>query len=180
MTNLIPPQAKKQLVRLYRIRLVSAWAIFWSLTLLVSASLLLPTYLLITGISNAYSESVASAAERTEVYDEMIAVLNQTNQEAKNIIKKSQEPQLSNLLQDIWSVDGQGVGINSVQIQRHEGKINPIRISGEAEDRQALASVRDRIEALPYVTDVDLPIENLAQNQDIIFSITISVNTTEL
>jgi hypothetical protein len=176
MTNLIPLESKKQLVRLYWIRLVSAWSILWSVALFIGVLLMYPTYLLISGTSTAYTETSANVTERTETFNKMVAELDKTNQEAKTIISAAKEFKLSALLSDIWLVNGQGVAIAGVQLSRSTEGIKPISLIGEASDRQALASFRDRIEALPYVVKVDLPIENLAENQDINFTITITIN----
>jgi hypothetical protein len=180
MTNLIPPESKKQLVRLYWIRVFSAWSILWSLALLVGVLLMYPTYLLISGISDAYAETAADVVERTEAFDGMVAELDTSNKEAKTIVRSSEQVKLSAFLSDIWSVAGQGVSISSVQLGRDANSIAPIVIAGKAENRQALASFRDRIESLSYVTKVALPIENLATNQDIDFTITVTVNADGL
>lgn len=180
MTNLIPPESKKQLVRLYRVRLVSAWAILWSAALLIGALLMYPTYMLISGTSAAYAETAASVTERTETFDSMVAELQATNQEAQMIVRSADEAKLSEILTDIWSVNGQGVTISSVQLIRGEQGIQPISLNGEAENRQALASFRDRLESLPYVLEVNLPIESLAQNQDISYTIRVTINSDNL
>ncbi len=180
MTNLIPPQAKTQLVRLYWIRLVSAWAIVWSVAFGIGLLLMYPTHLLITGTSEAYTETAASASERTEVYDEMVKELGTANLQARQIVSGAKQTKLSSILSDVWSVNGQGVEVSTVQLTRVEGELGPISLIGEAANRQALASFRNRLEALPYVASVDLPIENLALNQDIPFTITVEVNQNEL
>jgi hypothetical protein len=180
MTNLIPPESKKQLVRLYFVRLISVWSLLWSASLLLAALLLYPSYLLITGISAAYVETAASVTERTEVYDSTVEDLNRSGQEAKAIVRANQESPLSDLLQDIWLVNGQGVEIASVKFGRSADGMAPIGLTGEAVNRQALALFRDRLDALPYVTEVNLPIGNLAENQDINFTISVSVNSDNL
>jgi len=180
MTNLIPPNSKKQIVRLYWVRVVSVWGLFWALALLISAILLYPTYLLVTGTAAAYAETAASVTERTDIYNDMVAELNKSNQEAKAIVRMSESPVLSGILQDIWGVNGQGIAIASINLVRQAGDIAPVALTGEASDRQALASFRDRLEALAYVEKVDLPIENLAGSQDISFTITVTVNSQNI
>ena len=180
MTNLIPPAAKKELVRLYWIRLVSAWTILWAVALCMGALLMYPTYLLINGTSAAYEETAANVTERTEIFDDMVAELDKSNQEAKTIIRSTEQVKLSNLLVDVWSVNGLGVDISAVQLARGVNGLSPIVLTGEATNRQSLAAFRDRIEALTYVEGVDLPIENLAQNQDISFTITVTVNQEKI
>jgi hypothetical protein len=149
-------------------------------SLLLGASLLYPTHLLITGISAAYVETAASVTERTEVYDSIVEDLNRSSREAKSIVQASEESSLSDLLQDMWSVNGQGIEISSVTLSRTTDGVAPIQLTGEATDRQALALFRDRLDALPYVTEVNLPIGNLAENQDINFTISVTINSDNL
>jgi hypothetical protein len=162
------------------IRVVSAWAILWAAALFIGALLMYPTYLLISGISAAYEQTAASVNERTEAYDKMVVELDKSNQEAKVIVRAAEQVKLSSLLLDIWSVNGQGIEIAGVQLSRDVQGLAPIRLTGKAADRQALASFRDRIESLSYVAQVNLPIENLATNQDIDFTITVTVNLETL
>ena len=180
MTNLIPPESKKQLVRLYWIRLVSAWAILWSVALGVGVVLMYPTFLLITGTSAAYKSTVAGATERTEAYEEMVSELDKSSEEAQRIVRSAESKKLSGLLSDVWSVNGQGIDISGVQLNRDIKGVTPITLTGEAKNRQSLATFRDRIEALPYVEAVELPIGNLAQNQDIQFIVTVTINQAKL
>jgi len=180
MTNLIPPEAKTELVRLYWIRMVSVWGLLWSASLLVGSLLLYPTYLLITGTNAAYVETAAQVSERTEAHGLLVANLNRSNQEAVAIVRAANEVSLSDLLQDIWSVNEEGIDITSVELMRGVGEIAPIRLMGEATNRQSLALFRNRLEALPYVTEVNLPIENLAGNQDITFNISVTINSDNL
>ena len=52
-------------------------------------------------------------------------------------------------------------------------------ISGDATTRQALADFRDRLLRQPEISDVVLPISNLAKDRDIKFSISVVFKTTE-
>lgn len=179
MTNLIPPHAKKQIAVTYWMRLLSVWGLLWTCALLVGLLLLWPTYLLISSTNQAYSATVATASERTAAYDEMVAELEKANERAKDIIKNKQTAKLSLFVTDMWKQAGEGTAIKTIFIKREEG-IAPISISGNATNRQALANFRDRVASLPYVASVELPIENLATNQDISFSLLVTINQSAL
>jgi hypothetical protein len=180
MTNLLPQKAKKQIVVEYWVRMVSVWIILWSVTLLVSSIVLWPTYVLIVGSNEAYAESVVDATERTAAYDEIVDKLNRANQQAQAVLVADQAP----LLSDIWSTIKQEVGssvtLDSFTITRDSTGIATVRVSGESPDRQSLAVFRDRLEAVVFITAVDLPIANLAQNQDIEFSLSVEINDDAL
>jgi len=180
MTNLLPPIAKKQIVFEYWIRVVSAWVILWSVCLLISAFVLWPTYILIVGSSTAYADSVADASERTALYEQISQSLSRAAQEAQAIIINERQIKLSTIFADIKNAVGSDVSLSGVSIGREEGGIEPVQVQGVALDRQSLAEFKDRLETIEYVTSVNLPIENLASNQDIEFSISVIINNDSL
>jgi len=180
MTNLIPPAAKKQIVLEYWVRVISVWVIVWAVSLLVSAFVLLPTYVLIVGSSAAYADSVADASERTAAYESISTTLTQASKQAQVVVVNARQPQLSAVFADISNTATQGIELVGVSIDRTDTGLGSIAVRGEATDRQALAMFRDRLEALSYVESVDLPIENLAENRDIEFSLSILVSTQSL
>ena len=176
MTNLIPPQAKKQVTHIYWLRQLCAWMIVWSVAFCIGLLLLWPTYLLLSGTNAAYIATAASATERTATFDEMVTELNQSNDQARRVIVNQQAPNLSGIISDVWDEVRVGVSISGISIARQDNLITPFTVTGEASDRQTLAAFRDRIVALPFVESVNLPIENLAQNQDISFTLTVTFN----
>jgi len=180
MTNLLPPTAKKHIVFEYWVRVVSTWVIFWSLCLLISAVLLWPTYVLIVGSSAAFADSVKDASARTAEYDGMSESLTQATKQAQTVIIHNRQTKLSQLFTDMTNTAGQGIRISDVRITRGTKQMEPMQVQGVATDRQSLAQFRDRLELLPYVASVDLPIENLAQNQDIEFNLSVTINSQAL
>lgn len=180
MTNLIPPTAKKQIVVEYWVRVCSVWVILWSVCLMISAVLLWPTYVLIVGSSTAYADSVADASERTAEYESISQSLSRASKQAQTIVVSERQPNLSLIFADITAVSGQGVGVSGVTLNRNDQGVAPVQVQGEASSRQSLAAFKDRLESILYVAGVDLPIENLAQNQDIEFNLTININNEAL
>lgn len=181
MTNLLPPQAKKQIVVEYWVRVVCVWIMLWSGCLLVGSLLLWPTYVLLSGNNQAYADSVNEATERNIEYTDLSRILSGASKQAESVIQLSQKKRLSEILSDIWgTVDSSAVEVATVNINRVDGQVQAVFIAGQAQDRLSLAAFRDNLEALAYVTQVDLPIENLAQNQDIPFSLTVNVDNDNL
>ncbi len=176
MTNLIPPAAKKKVVFEYWTRVVCAWGVLWSVCILVGAFLLWPTYVLLTGNNSAYASFFSAASERSDEYEELSKQLVVTSLQAKQIVELSNQMKLSDVLSDIWSVTDQDViEVDKLTIDRDEAGLAPIVISGNASDRKSLAAFRDELQKLEYVTNVELPIKNLAKNEDINFSLQVLV-----
>ena len=180
MTNLLPPTAKKQIVLQYWIRVFSVWVILWSVCLMISAALLWPTYILIVGSSAAYANSVDDASERTAQYEAISQALSQATNQAQTIIVTDRQTKLSAIFTDIENTSGQGVVLSGVTVKRGASAIDPVQVQGEASNRQSLAEFKNRLETISYVESVDLPIENLAENQDIIFTISVTINNEAL
>jgi len=180
MTNLLPPTAKKQIVFEYWIRVFSVWVILWSVCLMISAALLWPTYILIVGSSAAYAGSVDDASERTAEYESISLSLSQATKQAETIISKERQTKLSAIFTDIEDASGQGVVLSGVTVNRNTSEIDPVKVQGVATNRQSLAEFKNRLETISYVESVDLPIENLAENQDIIFTISVTINNEAL
>lgn len=181
MTNLLPPTAKKQIVVEYWTRVICAWVLLWSVCLFIGVVLLWPTYVLLTGNNEAFAESASAATERTNEYQELSNVLTRASMHAEEIVTIGTRPLLSDVVRDVLTVvDTSKVEITGIQIAREEAQLLPFTVSGEAVDRLALAQLRDSIESLPFVGGVDLPIENLAKNEDISFSLRVTVLNEKL
>jgi hypothetical protein len=176
MINLIPPTAKKSLKFEYWTRVVSVWLFVWSVALVIGASLLLPTYVLIGSQVDVYTESAAQASKKVNTYENVSKTLVQSSQQARFVLNEAGLPEVSNYVDLLKSLEGGDIVISRVSIRRGEAGLQPIAVSGEANSRQALASFRDRLVAEPAVQEVDLPISNLAQDREISFNLTVILN----
>lgn len=181
MTNLLPPKAKKQILFEYWFRVVCAWILVWSVCLVLGSFVLFPTYVLLSGNNQVYSESATAAIERTSEYDALSQTLNAATKQAQEISVSADTVLLSVYTDEIWSIVSEDtIEISKMSVTREEGDLQPFHIAGQAQDRQSLAQFRDALEALPYVSQVDLPIENLAKNEDIKFSLVVNVTEKDI
>lgn len=177
MTNLLPPHAKRQIVLEYWVRVVCVWVLLWSGCLLVGSLLLWPTYVLLSGNNQAFAESVSAATERTTEYRDLSQVLTNATKQAQTAVQLSTQNKLSAVMTDLWQVIEQGsIDVSDVSLGKTDGVLHAVAISGVARDRLSLAAFRNRLEQVPYVSNIDLPIENLAQNQNIPFSLQVSID----
>ena len=176
MTNLLPPNAKKQIVAEYWARMICAWVLVWSVCLLIGVVLLWPTYVLLTENIAARSDSVSAATERTAEFETLRAELQQSTRQAQAVLTLTEQVPLSSVVDDVWSLARPPqISLQSISVGRSGATLKPIAVSGRAFDRRSLAQFRDQLEALPYVETVDLPIESLARNENISFSLTVIV-----
>ena len=175
MINLIPPAAKKSLLLEYWIRVASVWLLLWMLALCMSASIMLPTYVLIGSQVAVYEESAAAASEKVAVYENVSVSLRAASEQARYAIDTSRLVVFSDLITRFQGLQGDTIGLTQITLSREGTDVAPIIIKGIADDRQALASFRDRLLAEASVVAVDLPISNLAQDREIAFTLTVEL-----
>jgi hypothetical protein len=176
MINLIPPRAKKALLLEYWVRVVSVWLILWSSALLLGALLLVPVQVLISSQVSVYKESSVAASQSVSSYENASTLLAQSTQQAKYVFDEKEFSSMSGYLDLFQSLEGTEVEIKTINLARKESDVSPVSISGFAANRHALASFRDRIVSQEEFLEVDLPISNLAQDRDISFSITVTLD----
>jgi len=176
MINLIPPKAKKSIVTEYWVRVSSTWLYLWAFTLVCCAAIVFPAYILISSQVAVYETSAAQASAEVAGYKTATVELVQSSQQATTIINESRVQSFSEYLELFESLQGSLIAVSQMKISRDEAGVAPVQIVGRAVDRQSLASFRDRLLEQDVVTEVDLPISNLAQDRDIQFSLTVVIN----
>jgi hypothetical protein len=176
MINLIPETAKKRIVMEYWVRVTSVWFILWAFALLAGASLIYPSYTLITGQVDVFQSSAAEASRKVEDYQQTSVALVRSSQEARMVIDQNAIVPFSEYIALVDGLRGSNIELSQIRLSREEGQLTPIILTGIAVDRQSLASYRDILLAQPNVESVDLPISNLARDRDINFTITVVVN----
>jgi hypothetical protein len=176
MINLIPPSAKRNLKVEYITRVISVWLIIAAIGLLIGASLLLPTYVLIGSQVDVFADSAAAASEKVNDFEQVSKTLIQSSRQAKMALDKAALPRISDYVSLFKNLEGSEITINQISVRRGEEGIQPVQINGVAVSREALGSFRDRLEAEPIVKSVEFPLSNLAQDRDIGFNLTIDID----
>jgi len=176
MINLIPPQAKKGVVREYWMRVASVWFYTWSAALLGGVLIMVPAYVLINSQVSVYQESAKSASEKVASFEDVSKDLTASSLQAGKLITGFRQSLISDKIATLRSLEKPGVTISEFTINRVDEAYEPIQVTGTADNRQALAAFRDRLLALPDVESVDLPISNLAKDRDIQFNLTVKLN----
>lgn len=175
MINLIPNSAKKSIQKEYWVRVVSVWMILLSIALVFSAIVTLPSYVLISSQVLVYEQSAAEAVQKVEDYKLVSKKLIQSTQQAKFALDENTLDSFAGYIFLFEDLEGVGISINEIEIAREESSVKPIIVSGIADNRQELASFRDRILEVENVSAVDLPISNLAKDREIPFSLTVTI-----
>ncbi len=179
MINLIPPTAKKKVIKEYWIRVTSVWLFMASVVGVVIALFLLPVYILVTSQVGIYESSASEATAKVAAYDISASQLTKANFEAQKLIELKQIKQFSDLVTEFNKAQGEDIILNDFQFGRSGMSLDTVRLSGEATTRQALATFRDSLLAHSEVKEVNLPISNLTKDKDIKFVIDVVLDDSK-
>lgn len=180
MINLIPAAAKKKIVAEYWVRVVSVWLFIISIILLVISLLLLPVYVLVNSHVEAYASEANEAIAKVAEYDLSASVLTLANTQAQMLVGAGQIKQFSELVKTLNSLQGEDIVITELDFKRSGLKLDTVNIKGNAATRQSLSDFRDVLLLLPEVSEVDLPLSNLAKDKDILFSLIVILSDGEI
>jgi len=145
----------------------------WSVFIIVGALISLPAYVLISSQIAVYEDAANEASERVFQYENVSAALIKSSQQARLALDEAEKINFSDYITLFRNLEGDEIQINKINISKGIDGIKPVLISGVAGGRQSLAIFRDKLLALDEVSEVDLPISNLAREREIPFTITI-------
>jgi hypothetical protein len=179
MINLIPATAKKSLIKEYWMRAATVWLFLWSVAVLLGIFILVPSYVLIHSQVSAYKDSAASASEKIASYEALAKELERSGKLAAMMKDTFSKPSTSRYLALFRSLERDGITLSEISIIRGDKGVEPVALTGIADDRQALAAFRDTMVAQEVISSVDLPLSNLAKDKDIPFDVTVTLDNTK-
>lgn len=180
MINLIPPVVRKAIVKEYWVRVVSVFLFVASAVALISIVFLSPVYVLVSAQVDVYAQSASEAALRVAEYDVSAGALVEANGMAQKIVELREVDNFSAATELLESLQSADIVLEGFEFGRDaDGYLAPVQVNGEASTRQALADFRDRLLAEPTVSEVNLPISNLAKDKDIQFSLSVVFKDVE-
>jgi hypothetical protein len=147
----------------------------WAFALMCGTAILFPPYISVSSQVTAYEESANRASQKVADYESASVALVQASQQAREIVQQAEVASMSSYVGLFTSLQGADILITRLSLIQKDAKILPVSITGTATDRQALATFRDQMLAHPLITEVDLPISNLASDKDILFSLSVTM-----
>lgn len=174
MANLIPPDAKKEIVSEYWFRVVVVWAYLIGIGLLIGALLKAPALWSIESELKAYSGAYDSAQEKAETVKTSQETIAAANAIAQLLAESASTTASTEILAVLDTIAGNEITISQLGLQKDTHSITEMRVQGLANTRTALANFRNDIEQHPLFEKAELPISNLAKESDITFNITIT------
>lgn len=173
MINLIPPGARKMVVKEYWLRVCSVWLFLFGTGCLLVASLMLPTYVLLQNELRTLRDLVAQNEAEVVAFDTNAAALNTAMKQTNILLSTPNNNSYVTYTKELNRLAGEEVAISSLAFER-KGTSTAIIIVGVAATRSALANFRDNLEAHESFSDPILPIASLIKDKKLDFSLTVT------
>ncbi len=179
MINLIPPVVRKSIITEYWVRVVSIWLFIVAVVATAVVFLSLPVYVLVSSKVDVYAQSAAEATERVTEYDLSAGALVRANVMAQRVFELRKVEKFSSTISAIEVLQGSEIEIEGFEFAREEDALAPVKVTGRAATRQALSDFREALLSQETISEVVLPISNLAKDRDIQFSVWITFKELE-
>lgn len=178
LTDLLPLERRAALLRGYVMRLAVVAVWFVTALAVVSAVLLVPTYVFL-------SESVRSKEAHLASIESTLSVTNETalssrlstlSHNAEALIALSDAPSVSTIVRSILALSRPGITLSGFSYTPAEEKTpGVVKLSGTALTRAALRSYQLALSGSALVLSADLPVSAYAKDVDIDFAINVTL-----
>lgn len=180
MINLIPQHARKTVRIEYWARTASVWMFLIGSACLGVVALLVPVWVLITSQGKSLATNYPEAMAQVDQFQQADKTAKDANSTAQFLLADPDSISLTELFALVESYAADSIRINSFTTERGEaGVVTSLVIAGNAARREHLAAFQDALESEVLFASAELPIANLARNEDLTFSITITLADAE-
>ncbi|MDP2692631.1 MAG: hypothetical protein Q8O88_03245 [bacterium] len=166
--NLLSPEKRKYLTRMVYVQFVKNTFISIVFVFCISGITLLGGQ---SVLQEYYTDVSASLALSGELHADKNKKIEAVNTIIKNVEAVQEMHNLwANKILRIGNSVPSGVILNSIILAKDKERIN---ISGTAIDRDSLLELKENITKLEFVNDIEIPLGQLTEKEDIDFSISI-------
>lgn len=176
MINLIPPKARKQITQEYWARVVSVWLFLASTAGLVTVLLAVPVYFLVGNINSALSGQFEEVKEEQREYEEVAGEVKEIDALVDAVSKGKDVTPFTDLLSALDDIAGSDIDLTQVVWTKNVKDGSRLSLVGIADTRGGLSGFVTGLNEHAFFEDADLPIANLAKDQDIRFSMTVTLS----
>lgn len=174
MRNLLTPSYKHKLRQEYLLRLTAVAGWMLTIAMVIGVLALLPAYVLsqtrLNSLEDQYEVLQASVASLTS--DASAAPLTQLKKKLEVLAEEKRDERLTEALLSVLTHRTEGVRLTSFNY--HKTDTASLTLRGVAASREVLLAFERALESDGRFEAVELPVSNLAQEQDIDFELTLS------
>jgi hypothetical protein len=179
--DLLPPERRRALTRAYLLRLATVAAIIGAVLALASAALLIPTYTYLLQAREASNARLADASKNLAAVEEtdLAKRLEALERDATTIAALATSTPGSALIRAVLAVGRPGVALSDIEYTPAVGpKAAAVALSGVAATRNDLRAFQLALESAPGIAGADLPVSSYAKDQNLPFTIAITLATS--
>lgn len=178
LTNLLPQERQRALLRSYVLRLGVVALVLVTMLLCIAALLLAPTYVYLAKSSAAKEtqlaaiEATLSSADEKELSAQLTALSN----DATILVALGRAPSASGALRAALALPRPGVTLSGFSyLPAAPKKPSTLTLSGIAATRDALRSYQLALSGAAFAKTADVPVSAYAKDSDIAFTITVTL-----
>ncbi len=174
--NLLPEKTKQKLRTLYYARLLSVVAFILAVGVAMSATLLLPSYLLARAEADAAARYLAASQQSLDLRAQsgataMLALLSERIRILTTYLRSAAvAPVFSALSLHL----PKGVVLSTIDITTAEGGRGTVSVSGKADTRDGLLSYVSALQGIALFQGVSVPVSDLAAQANVPFTLSFS------
>lgn len=176
MSNLLPPEQKKSLLHLYRMRFFAVVFIAIICVAAIGIAALIPSFFV-----SKESEATLTASRDVLASHETSSIQKSLSQSIIDINDRLSvfsgswftSPILADFVDPILSAKPAGLRLTDLSFTPDKsGMTAKVEISGVANNRELLLAFGDKVKQLPNFSNVDIPITSFIKDSNVTFTIT--------
>lgn len=177
MSNLLPPQEKKAILRMYRQRFLSVALVALAGIAIASSFLVLPTFFLVETKESLLEEkrAILAGRETSEIQRTLAQSIGDINERLGVFPSTApSSPIIGSFIDPVLSAKTARVHLVEFSysvIEKKPGEIQ-IEIAGVADNRSALLEFAERLRKAENISNVTVPIESFIKDQNVTFRAT--------
>ncbi len=177
MTNLLPQDYQKKIAKEYKYRKEVVALLGLAVTIFVSASFLVPSFVLSKvklGEMTTRVEQVRKVNEGVAKKHSSSTILKDAEEKIRLLADTKGQESIDKLVGIITDEKSDTIKIKSISYAHAQGAPSTISVVGLAKDRESLTQFLKKMQSQSLFASVDLPVSNFAKGKDITFSMSIS------
>lgn len=182
MINLLPPKGHTSLKHEYFLRIISVYGFMLGAVFISGIILVLPTYVLVSSQLNNVRPMDSEEEIIKNTYAEALSHIQDANTVMAQLRSAVPNVETSAIITEVIRLAPKGITFHTFQAKREANVLKSIDVQGYAVTRNALAALKNALEASPIFETATVPISDLARETNLPFVITITLsdsNSTE-
>lgn len=175
MINLIPPKGHTALTHEYVLRVGALYGFMFAGVFAAGAILMVPTYVLVSSQLNSVRPDDERMEETKEAYKNAFSHIQEANTVMAQLRGGMPNVEISAVIKEIVRVAPKGVVFSTFRAAREGVVLSTVDVQGQATTRKTLAALKNALEASPLFETADVPISDLARENNLPFAITLTV-----